>query len=126
MLQYEVIMVILGLFSWWYGRGWAGVLKSTQHRLASLGEMFSIKILLNTLFAPWRRIITYPGAGLDARLRALGDNLVSRCVGFTVRFFVLLAAGVAFLCMIAVGILELVVWPLTPLLAAALIVKGLL
>jgi len=121
-----ITMFMLGLISWWYGRGWAGVLTSTQRRLSTLSDMFSIKILLNTLFAPWRRIITYPGAGLDARLRAFGDNLVSRCIGFTVRSFVLIAAAVAFLFTCAVGITELILWPLLPFICVALIVKGLL
>lgn len=88
--------------------------------------MFSTTILLRTLFSPWRRIITYPGAGLDARLRAFGDNLVSRCIGFTVRSFVLLAAAIAFLVIGAASIAEIVIWPLIPVLAAGLIVKGLL
>jgi len=118
--------MVFSLFSWWYGKGWAGVLTSTRRRLSILAEMFSLKILLSTLFSPWRRIITYPGAGMDARLRAFGDNLVSRCIGFTVRFFVLLAAAVAFVFTTVVGLLELVVWPLVPLAAAVFIVKGLL
>jgi hypothetical protein len=119
-------MLIVGLFSWWYGRGWTGVAHSTRRRLGSLADMFSIGSLLHTLFSPWRRIITYPGAGLDARLRAFGDNLVSRAVGFTVRFFVLLAAAVAFVLIAVAGALELIIWPLVPVLSVALILKGLL
>jgi hypothetical protein len=119
-------MFMLDLFSWWYGSGWAGVLVSTKNRLKGLSEAFSIRTLLQTLFSPWRRIITYPGSSIDTRLRALGDNLVSRCVGFTVRFFVLLAAAVSFVLLCIAGLLELVVWPLVPIIAVVLIVKGLL
>jgi hypothetical protein len=119
-------MFMLGLFSWWYGAGWKGVLSATGRRLSSLADMFSVTILLRTLFSPWKRIISYPGASLDARLRAFGDNLVSRVIGFTVRFFVLLAASVAFVLLLAAGLVELVVWPLLPIAAVALLVKGLL
>lgn len=119
-------MFMLDLVSWWYGSGWVGVLSATRRRLAGLAEAFSTKTLLHTLFAPWRRIITYPGASIDAKLRAFGDNLVSRCVGFTVRFFVLFAAAVSFIFLCGVGLAELIVWPLLPFLALALIVKGLL
>lgn len=122
----SVTMFMLGLLSWWYGKGWTGVLTSTQRRLTALSDMFSIRILLLTLFSPWRRIITYPGAGIDAKLRAFGDNLVSRCIGFTVRIFVLVTAGVAFAVTAALGVAEALLWPLTPLAALALIVKGLL
>lgn len=118
-------MFMLDLFSWWYGSGWAGVLGATRRRLGGLAEAFSVKILLGTLFAPWKRIVTYPGAGVDAKLRAWGDNLVSRFVGFTVRFIVLLAAAVSFAGLCLAGLAELVIWPLVPLLAVALVVKGL-
>jgi hypothetical protein len=119
-------MFILDLFSWWYGSGWFGVLAATRRRLRGLAEAFSINILLHTLFAPWKRIITYPGAGVEAKVRAIADNLVSRFVGFTVRFIVLLSAAVSFVGLCLVGLAELIVWPLLPLLAIALIVKGVL
>jgi len=118
--------MLFSLFGWWYGAGWAGTVRSTRRRLASLASMFSIAILLRTLFSPWRRIITYPGAGIDAKLRAFGDNLVSRCVGFTVRIFVLLAAAVSLVFLSLIGLIELLAWPLAPILAAMLIAKGLL
>src|SRR5271170_34655 len=113
-------MFMLGLFSWWYGSGWTGILGATRRRMGGLAETYSIKTLLNTLFAPWRRVITYPGASIEDKLRAVGDNIVSRCVGFTVRFFVLLAAGVSFVVLCIAGLLELVLWPLLPVLALAL------
>jgi hypothetical protein len=119
-------MFMLDLFSWWYGTGWVGVLRSTKRRLSELSEMFSLQILLRTLFSPWRRIISYPGAGIDAKMRALADNFVSRCIGFTVRFFVLIAAAFAFVFLLCVSIVEIVLWPLIPLAGVALIVKGLL
>ena len=121
-----ITMFMLDLFAWWYGAGWAGVLTSTKNRLAALSDMFSAKTLLRTLFAPWRRITTQPGAGLDAKFRAFGDNLVSRCIGFVVRSLVLLTAGIAFVFLGVAGLLELIVWPLVPFAGVALIVKGVL
>lgn len=119
-------MFMLGLFSWWYGAGWKGTLGATNRRLSTLADMFSLNILLRTLFAPWKRVVTYPGASFDAKLRAIGDNLVSRAVGFTVRLFVLLAAAVSFITIIITSLVEMVMWPLLPFLAVVLIMKGLL
>ena len=119
-------MFVLDLLSWWYGSGWAGVLRATRQHLSGLAEAFSLTILLRTLFAPWKRIVSAPGAGLDAKLQAMGDNLISRFVGFTVRFLVLLTAAVAFVVFCAVGLAELLLWPLLPLAALALIVRGML
>jgi len=70
--------------------------------------------------------MTYPGAGLQAHMRAATDNLVSRVVGFVVRLLVLLTAGIILSLMVVVGAVELIVWPLVPLAAVAAIVKGLM
>ena len=119
-------MLVLDFFSWWYGPGWAGVLQTTKKRLSNLAEMFSIPILLRTIVSPWRRIITQPGAGIDAHLRAIGDNLVSRVVGFVVRFSVLVAAGVMFVGLLALALAEIILWPLVPIASVVCIVKGFL
>jgi len=119
-------MFMLGLFKWWYGDGWKGVLGATNRRLQGLSEMFSINILLRTLFAPWKRVVTNPGASLDAKIAAFGDNIVSRAVGFTVRFFVLFAACVSFILLLVAGLAEILVWPLVPLAGVALIIKAFL
>ncbi len=118
-------MLALEFFKWWYGAGWARVLRKTKDRLSGLSQMFSIAILLRTLFSPWRRIISYPGAGIDAHLRAIGDNLVSRAVGFMVRISVLLCAAIAFIALVVFALLEIIVWPLMPLASVGLIVWGL-
>lgn len=88
--------------------------------------MFSVSILLRTLFSPWRRIITFPGASLQDHLRAFGDNLISRFVGFIVRVSVLIAAGVTLALLVLLCFVEIVIWPLVPLGALALIVKGII
>jgi len=78
------------------------------------------------MFAPWRRIITYPGNTLGDRLRAVVDNLVSRAVGFVVRLFALMAALIIMSAYVIFGGLLLIIWPVVPLLGPALIVGGLL
>lgn len=108
-------MLMLSFFSWWYGQGWRQVLASFGPRLKSIANNFSVFQLLRTLFQPWRRIVTYPGASLDAKLRALVDNLISRAIGFTVRFGVLLAALITTIAVIILTIIELIIWPLLPL-----------
>ncbi|MCA9325867.1 hypothetical protein KDA23_07485 [Candidatus Saccharibacteria bacterium] len=119
-------MLVLEFVKWWYGRGWAGALGNVKGRAEALSEMFSVSILLRTLFSPWRRIITYPGAGLDAHLRAFVDNLVSRFIGFLVRVTVLVTAGVVFGFMIIASAIELIAWPLVPVAGIGLIVWGIL
>ncbi|HSH17897.1 MAG TPA: hypothetical protein VK978_00790 [Candidatus Saccharimonadales bacterium] len=119
-------MLTLQLFSWWYGPGWQQTAQNAWQAAIKVSHIFSVPILLRTLWAPWRRIVTYPGASIDAKLRAMGDNLVSRCIGFTVRMLVLLTAGIIMLLTILFGALLVVVWPLVPVLIPLLVIKAVL
>lgn len=119
-------MLTVEFFSWWYSHGWLSAAHWAQKLLSSVSHTFSVPILLRTLFAPWRRIVTTPGASLDAKFRALGDNLISRAVGFVVRFFVLLTALLLWLITAAIGLLTLAAWPLLPIAAFVLLLKGII
>ncbi|GEM_PF-162355 len=120
----KLIMLMLSFFSWWYGPGLIGLVRTIQRRMQQLADMFSVAILLRTLFSPWRRIITYPGAGLEAHLRAMLDNMVSRVIGLLVRVSVLLAATILFVLLAIVSALQIILWPLLPLIAIGLIGWG--
>jgi hypothetical protein len=119
-------MLVVAFVRWWYGAGWTQVNKTVRRRLQRTAASFSAPTLVRTLFAPWKRIIAAPGAGIDAHIRAMGDNAVSRAVGFTVRLTVLLSAGVSLVFVALAGLLEVILWPLVPVLAVAFIVGGLL
>jgi hypothetical protein len=117
--------MLLAFFSWWYGSGWKQVAGSLASRLQTVRESFSVKQLLQTLFEPWRRIVTNPGKSLEEKWHAWLDNLVSRAIGFVVRIGVLIAAGFVILAIFGLTILEIVIWPLMPLAVPALVIAGL-
>ncbi len=117
-------MLVASFFIWWYGRGWKQVALSIKPRLSSVAYTFSVTQLLRTLFAPWRRIITYPGSSLGERLKAWGDNIVSRTIGFLVRLIVLGAALVAITTVSLLSVIELILWPLLPPAIPLLIILG--
>lgn len=119
-------MLVIAFFSWWYGRGWGLVAKSFAPRLQGVLIAFSVKQLLKTLFAPWRRIITYPGASLIDRWHAWGDNLFSRSIGFVVRLIVLLAALFAYILVALLTVVELIIWPLLPIAIPGNLIAGVL
>jgi len=113
-------------FVWWYTRGWYQVVLDLRRRVRSTLNMFSAPILLRTLFAPWRRIVSDPGDDVAAKFKAMGDNLVSRFVGFVVRLFTLL---IVFLMLVAVAVFNLILiflWPLLPLALVVAIIKGII
>lgn len=117
-------MLFLNLLTWWFTKGWHQAAANTWRRMVRVADFFSVPILLRTLWAPWRRIVTYPGASLDAKIRALADNLVSRCIGFTVRFMVLVAAAVLIGLTAVFGVIYIGAWPLVPLLVLVCLMKG--
>lgn len=121
-----MVMLIFPLFLWWYGQGWLRVIRDFPVNLQRVLHIFSVPILLRTLWAPWRRIITYPGASIDAKLRALGDNLVSRFIGFTVRMLVLVAATLIALLVTVWGIVCILAWPFIPVAAVVFLLKGII
>jgi len=116
--------MLVAFLSWWYGRGWRLVAKSFGPRLHGVLEAFSARQLLRTLFQPWRRIVTPAGRSLEDRWRAGFDNLFSRLVGFVVRSFVLLAAGCGWLAVLLLTALEVIIWPLLPLLIPGCLIAG--
>lgn len=117
-------MLAVELLRWWYGNGWSRAAHMAQRRIMKISQLFSVPILLRTLFAPWRRIVTQPGAGIDAQVRALGDNMISRTIGFAVRIIVLLTAGIGMLGMTVIAGLEIALWPLVPPMILVSIVMG--
>jgi hypothetical protein len=120
-----MVMLVGSFLSWWYGAGWARIMHSLGPRMRGVLDSFSVRQLLRTLFAPWRRIITYPGRSLEDRFRAIGDNLFSRAVGFVVRLIVLLAAVVMLIIIAVLTLVEIVIWPLLPLAVPGCLVTGL-
>jgi hypothetical protein len=119
-----MVHMVFVLFRWWYGTGWAIAAKRGGRWAASIERNFSAGLLVKTLFSPWRRIVSLPGKGLDAKIHAVLDNFVSRCIGFVVRSVVLLAAGLGLLAALAGGGLLAIAWPLIPPAILYCIVRG--
>lgn len=116
--------MLIMIFRWWYGPGWGQAFRNIKMHTVGVSRSFSIPILLRTLFAPWRRVISYPGKTLEEHFRAFVDNIVSRSVGFVVRLIVLISAAIIII-LTAIGYsLLAIVWPLIPLIVIFCIVMG--
>jgi hypothetical protein len=118
--------MILEMLRWWYVTGWMQAAHRIGGWTSSVERAFSLSLLLRTLFAPWRRIVTYAGKGLDAKMHAALDNLVSRAVGFVIRIFVILAAGVSILGALLLSTVMAVIWPLLPVAVIYFLVRGII
>jgi hypothetical protein len=106
------------MLGWWYSRGWLWILQRTAERLQTIGRVFAVKILIQTLFSPWKRIHTE--ATFRNFLRIVLDNAISRIVGSVVRGAILFWAFILATLVVIFGIISLIVWPFLPLMVIIL------
>src|ERR1035437_1805456 len=110
--------MVFEFFVWWYGRGWLEAWRTARNWVMKVEMEFSTLVLLQTLFAPWKQIITFPGRSIGEKFQAMLDNLVSRVIGFWVRFFVLLIAAMLIAITAIAGLALAIAWPFVPLASA--------
>ena len=116
--------MIFEMLRWWYATGWIQAFQRIRDWTLAVEHMFSLTLLVKTLFAPWKRIVAAPGRGLDAKIHAALDNFVSRCIGFVIRVFVIVAAAVGMIMAFMASTVMAVLWPLLPVLLVICTVKG--
>jgi hypothetical protein len=116
--------MIIELLRWWYGPGWVLAWRRIGVRNRNVSHAFSAPILLQTLFSPWKRIVSTGAKGIDQQFRAAMDNLVSRTIGFFVRLMVLIAAAVMLTGTFLLSLAIVLVWPFVPLLIIFCLVRS--
>jgi hypothetical protein len=113
-------MLLVGLFSWWYGAGWRDQVSRVGDTMISTNDWFSIPLLFKTFFAPFRQIsANETGNDISSRFRAWGDRLFSRVIGAFMRFFMIIFGILALLFVMAISAIRLVLWPIFPLMPVA-------
>lgn len=116
--------MLVEFLRWWYGPGWVEAWKKAAGFVAGTERAFSVSVLLKTLFAPWKQIVSLPGRSLDEKFRAVIDNLVSRTVGFFARLTALITALVLGILSAVLGFASAILWPLLPPAAIYLIFRS--
>lgn len=82
----------------------------------ALWRLFSVSIMLRTLFAPWRRDrLAYTGS-VQAIIQAWSLNQISRLIGFIIRASTLMIWVMAETAVALIGIVAVVAFWLAPLL----------
>jgi len=105
------------VFQWYYEKIILNAITIYQSLLIIIVNEFSLPILLRTLFAPWRQDIAPLRGSLDQVFHILIENIISRFVGFMVRFFTLITGGVVLVLfsLVSVGVFVLLLlMPLFP------------
>lgn len=108
-------VILSEMFLWWYTTGWIRLVHKAGGQIQAILDFFSVSLLVDTLFDPFRQIDAGRVHGTPQQeLRAFGNRLFSRIVGFFVRSFTIVLGGICALVAILVGLVELLVWPLLP------------
>lgn len=113
-----MLMVLADMIMWWYSRGWSWAFKTLfVHNNKKVLELFSIKDMLKTLFAPYRQTFAGKVRGtIGDKLRGMVDRTISRIIGFIIRLVLIVVGLVALLVNTAISILLIALWPAIPLL----------
>ena len=111
-------MFLVGILSWWYGRGWLGRWRRVSDRWQATVDFFSIGQLATTLFAPFRQISAGQASASNpiAALRAMFDQLVSRLIGAIVRFFTIIAGIIVISLRVVYESIVMIAWLIVPVL----------
>ncbi|MFA6348200.1 MAG: hypothetical protein WCX30_02085 [Candidatus Paceibacterota bacterium] len=90
---------------------------------------FSIKMVLKSLFLPWKRIESIPQkTGFDISIWAnnIFFDIVSRVIGLAMRVFLLCFFVLCEIVTLSVGVLFIVIWLFLPLIVVYIIIYGFL
>ena len=102
------------MFSWYYKDIFKKATAIWRSVFIIIVQEFSLPTLFKTLFAPWRRDIAPPTGSIDEIFRTLLENLISRFVGFCVRFFTILTGCLALLGVFLLGVLATLIFLALP------------
>jgi hypothetical protein len=114
---YNSGMFLVGILSWWYGKGFYSRINIIKHRLLVVSDTFSIGLLIRTLLNPFRQISANgSGSTFSEKVQAFFDKLLSRIIGAVVRSFMVLFGSVVIILQVIFGIISLLFWLILPIL----------
>ena len=107
--------MFMAFISWWYGAGWRQQAELLVKRLLKVVDMFSIDLLLKTLFMPFRQISADQIDGsLSIKMHAMLDKFVSRIIGAIVRMITIITGVLVLTGYVVIGAIILLLWPVIP------------
>lgn len=120
------LLILPGYFLWHYTFAFRDIWRLWMNALWAVNRVFSIPLLLRTLFAPWKRILETEGKRFDLEDWAARQvvNLMSRLVGAVVRLVVIGLGCLSLIATIVLGVGVYLFWVAAPLIIAVLFLSG--
>lgn len=119
-----MLSVMVIFWRWYYEEAMRDILTGWKNFIIFSLEYFSIPLLLKTLFAPWKRDITRKPRGLDLKklFEYITFNLISRGLGFIVRFLTICVGILFFFFVVIAGAVFFLIWIFLPLIFVGLFI----
>lgn len=113
-------------FFWHYTDGTKEYLEIWRNYIKFFWRFFSVKLLLKTLFWPWRRDITRHGRGFDPQefLQVAAFNLISRFMGALVKLVTVAFCFLTELLTVVLGAAFFAIWLFLPVVILAFLLLG--
>jgi len=124
----EKDFLVLAYLKWHYGRGLKELFGVFGNFLWFVSNFFSFKLLLKTLFAPWKRLGESYGSIFDFENFASSFviNLLMRLVGFITKTIVIIVGAVAYVFTCLLLFLAIIFWILAPVFLVACVALSVL
>lgn len=106
-------MIILDFFTWHYLKASDFIIRVWFNFVDFGFYFFSVKLLLKTLFSPWRRVELVdktPGFSLQKLFQQLTFNLISRFIGVIVRSIFIFCGLIFTLLIFLLGLIIFIAW----------------
>jgi len=117
--------LFLLFFSWWYSYLPRRLYLAFIALSITLVDLFSLKAIFKTLFAPWKRdTLSYDGLTLQEKFSIWMLNMASRFIGFLIKISVFFVFIVFYLATLFIFISGFLLWLAFPLVTLALFVIG--
>jgi len=122
--MYRLPLFIPYYITWHYGKAFSDIFRIFSNLIWAAANFFSIKILLKTLLAPWRRLQEEKkksGFDLEEWAGNLIVNEMMRLVGFLIRILTIAIGVTAIIVIAGLGLVVLILWFMMPLVIAGLL-----
>lgn len=113
------------IFGWWYSQGIREFLVYLKAFFLKITDLFSVKMLLKTFLAPWKRdIVSLEGLPFNLMIRVIIFNLVARLIGAVIKTFILFIYFLALAIFLSLALSLVLIWLLLPLISILGIIFG--
>jgi len=123
----KTLAIIFGYIRWHYGKAIISLSKIWKNFLFFIFNFFSVKLLFENFFDPWKRMNDFYPKSFDLKkyFYAFINNLIMRVMGMLMRTGMIIIGLISVIIFTFVYPLTLLIWLVLPLIILALILSGL-